>query len=66
MYALRTGWDDRGTLLRVFQNQQTNRTRWRLPFANCCQLIRDWKLENVASSKVISTGPFRMEKEDYL
>jgi len=28
--------------------------------------MRDWKLENLANGKEISTIPFGMEKEDYL
>jgi len=28
--------------------------------------MRDWKLENLANGKEISTVPFRTDKEDYL
>jgi len=30
---------------------------------NCFRLMRDWKLENLANGKEISTVPFRTEKE---
>lgn len=30
------------------------------------KMMRDWKLENLANGKEISTVPFRADKEDYL
>ena len=37
-----------------------------LTICNYLRLARDWKLENLASGKEISTVPFGMEKEGNL
>ena len=40
--------------------------RWRLPICNCFRQRRDWKVENLANIKELSTVPIGTEKEDYL
>ena len=52
-----------------FENQQTNRTGWRLLVAIQISVIafgcwETWKLEIVANGKKTSTVPFWTEKED--
>ena len=44
----KTGWGDHWIMVRIFQNQQINRPRWRLPFAIRFLIIVSgwWETEN--------------------
>ena len=53
-------------MVTVFPKSVHQPNKMALSICNCFRLMRDWKLGNLANDKVISTVPFRMEKENYL
>ena len=46
----------------VFPKSANQPNEMALTICNYFRLMRDWKLENLANGKEISTLPFRMEK----
>ena len=55
---------DRLIMVKVFPKSGNQSDEMALNICNCFRQIRDWKVENLANGKELSTVPFGTEKED--